>query len=162
MGVARKKGRAKRPVLAAIDFSPCSAKALIWAAKAAGKLEAPLVALHVVHDPESAPGYYVRSKKHGKHLKRIEEAAAEMMEEFLAKAAEARPNLFSGLEQRLVAGLPVNRILEVAEEINAQLIVMGSRGRTGLPHVLLGSKAEKVVQLSPIPVTIVKDGTNKK
>ncbi len=56
-----------------------------------------------------------------------------------------------------MVGLPITRILEVAEEIGAQLIVMGSHGRTGLPHLLLGSKAEKVAQLSPIPVTIVKN-----
>jgi universal stress protein A len=36
------------------------------------------------------------------------------------------------------------------------MIVMGSQGRTGLAHLLLGSKAERVVRLSPIPVTIVK------
>ena len=38
----------------------------------------------------------------------------------------------------------------------AHHIVIGSQGRTGLPHFLLGSKAERVVRLSPIPVTIVK------
>jgi nucleotide-binding universal stress UspA family protein len=36
------------------------------------------------------------------------------------------------------------------------MIVMGSVGRTGLSHIMLGSKAEQVVRLSPIPVTIVK------
>jgi nucleotide-binding universal stress UspA family protein len=38
---------------------------------------------------------------------------------------------------------------------------MGSQGRTGLSHVLLGSKAEQVVHLSPIPVTIVKNKHKK-
>ncbi|MGB5535376.1 MAG: universal stress protein, partial [Thiogranum sp.] len=56
----------------------------------------------------------------------------------------------------LVVGLPVNRILEVAKKSDASMIVMGSQGRTGLAHALLGSKAEQVVHLSPIPVTIVK------
>jgi nucleotide-binding universal stress UspA family protein len=58
----------------------------------------------------------------------------------------------------LVVGLPVNRILESAEKIHARMIVMGSQGRTGLAHALLGSKAEQVVRLSPAPVMIVKDG----
>ena len=55
-----------------------------------------------------------------------------------------------------MVGLPVNRILEVAKKSDARMIVMGSQGRTGLKHALLGSKAEQVVHLSPIPVTIVK------
>ena len=55
-----------------------------------------------------------------------------------------------------MVGLPVTRILEVATKTEAQMIVMGSQGRTGLSHLLLGSKAEKVAQLAPIPVTIVK------
>jgi len=54
----------------------------------------------------------------------------------------------------------VNRILEVAEQNHARMIVMGSQGRTGLKHALLGSKAEQVVHLSPIPVTIVKEDKN--
>jgi nucleotide-binding universal stress UspA family protein len=41
------------------------------------------------------------------------------------------------------------------------MIVMGSKGRTGLSHILLGSKAEQIVRLSPIPVTIVKAQTEQ-
>ena len=59
-------------------------------------------------------------------------------------------------ERVIVKGIPATRILEIAETRHARLIVMGSQGRTGLPHLLLGSKAERVVQMSPIPVTIVK------
>ena len=146
-----------KPILAAVDFSPFSERALLWAARTARSFEAPLVALHVVHDPSSAPGYYQHERKHKKHLKRIEETAAEMMAEFLDRMAKKHPKLLTGLKSKLVVGLPISRILEVAEQVDAQLIVMGSRGRTGLPHLLLGSKAEKVAQLSPIPVTIVKD-----
>lgn len=147
----------KRPILAAIDFSPFSERALIWAAHAAESFGVPLVALHVVHDPEAAPGYYQHARKRKKHLRRIEEAAADMMSEFCERIASEHPKLLGELDYRMVIGLPITRILEVAEEISAQLIVMGSRGRTGLSHLMLGSKAEKVVQLSPIPVTIVKD-----
>jgi nucleotide-binding universal stress UspA family protein len=59
-------------------------------------------------------------------------------------------------ETSLVVGLPVTRILETAARVKAGMIVMGSQGRTGLAHALLGSKAEQVVRLAPIPVTIVK------
>ena len=64
---------------------------------------------------------------------------------------------FKNLETRIVTGLPVTRILETAENIDARMIVMGSQGLTGLAHLLIGSKAEQVVRLSKIPVTIVKN-----
>ena len=147
---------AKRPVLAAIDFSPFSERALEWAADAARDFDAPLVVLHVVHDPASEPGYYQRAAAGDEPLQRIEEAAAEMMTEFLDGVSEEHPGLLVGAARRLVIGVPVTRILEVAQEIDAQLIVMGSHGRTGLSHLMLGSKAQSVAQLSPIPVTIVK------
>ena len=81
-----------------------------------------------------------------------------MLDSFVDKARESYPDVdqIERLERRLVVGLPANRILEVAEKVGARLIVMGSQGRTGLDHLLIGSKAERVVRLSPIPVTIVK------
>ena len=116
-----------------------------------------MLVLHVIHDPWSLPGYYERAKKKKKQLTRIGEAASEMMAEFLDRMGKVHGKTLQDFESRLVDGIPVTRILEVAEEVDAQLIVMGSQGRTGLPHMLLGSKAEKVAQLSPIPVTIVKE-----
>ena len=151
------KARRSGPILVPVDFSPHSAAALLWAYRFRTCLKAPVRVLHVAHDPESAPGYYLRSKRK-KHLRRIEEAAEEMMKDFLGQVAKDNPDneRLRDIEPILVHGLPVTRILEVADKIGASMIVMGSQGRTGLPHLLLGSKAERVVQLSPIPVTIVK------
>jgi universal stress protein A len=146
----------EQPILVTIDFSPFSERALSWAARAARCFDAPLVVLHVVHDPESDPGYYRRSLAEDEPLQRLEEAASEMMTEFLERMSQQSPPLPHDLERRLVIGVPATRILEVAKEIDAQLIVMGSHGRTGLSHALLGSKALSDAQLSPIPVTIVK------
>ncbi len=151
----RKKLPGERPILVPIDFSPSSEAVLRWAADAAGRYLAPLLVLHVVHDLAAAPGYY-HSKKG--RLRRLEETAADMMKDFLKGFRKAHPKLEAGcrIETLLVTGLPVNRILEVAEQSRAHHIVIGSQGRTGLPHLLLGSKAERVAQLAPIPVTIVK------
>ena len=159
MPKSKKKAPAARPILVPIDFSPHSEAALLWATNAARCLEAPLLVLHVVHDPGAAPGYYRRTKKKG--LRRMEEAAVEMMKEFLARLRQEHPDLEALREAatKLVVGLPVTRILEVAEKSSAQLMVVGSQGLTGLPRLLLGSKAERLAQLSPIPVTIVKAGT---
>ena len=85
-----KQDKRQGPILVPVDFSPQSAAALVWAARMCDCVEAPLIVLHVAHDPESAPGYYVRSKRK-KHLRRIEEAAQEMMEEFLDHVAKDNP-----------------------------------------------------------------------
>lgn len=145
------------PILVPVDFSPASVAALAWAAETALLMKVPLEILHVVHDPESAPGYYARSKRKG-HLRRFEDLAKEMMADFLDQFRTEHPKAaaLDKLTTTLVVGLPTTRILEVAKDRRACLIVMGSQGRTGLPRLFLGSKAERVVQLAPMPVTIVK------
>lgn len=144
-------------ILVAVDFSPPSAAALVWAARAAGALDQQLAILHVVHDPASAPGYY-RAKKHGKYVRRLQDAAGEMLETFVEAVAEENPEheAIRSADRRLEVGLPVTRVIEVAEAIGADLIVVGSHGRTGISHAWLGSKAERIAQRSPVPVTIVK------
>ncbi|MCH9646679.1 MAG: universal stress protein [Deltaproteobacteria bacterium] len=157
-----KKSRAakskKECVLVPVDFSERSRGAVRWAAAAARCFDLPLLLLHVAHDPGAAPGYYTKAKKRRRHLLGLEAAARLMLDEFLAEIPKEIPEL-EGLEVNdlLIVGLPVSRILEVAERHRARLIVMGSQGRTGLPHLMLGSKAERVVQLAKIPVTIVKE-----
>lgn len=144
------------PVLVAVDFTADSEAALLWACRYAEETGSAVKVLHVVHDPGDAPGYY---RTDGEDLLRpMEETAAEMLESFLDQLRAQHPDLSSlqGAESALTKGIPPSRILEAAARDDARLVVMGSRGRTGLPHLLLGSNAERVVQLSPVPVTIVK------
>lgn len=154
-----KKTNIEQPLLVPVDFSVHSETALLYACELSERLKIPLLVLHVVHDPAEMPGYYSQVTKK-KHLVRLEDAAAEMLDDFLKEIAGKYPKckLLRNLESMLVVGLPVTRILEVAKMVNATMIVMGSRGRTGLDHLMLGSKAEQVVRLSPLPVLIVKGG----
>jgi nucleotide-binding universal stress UspA family protein len=148
-----------RPILVPVDFSTHSEAALLCAAELAELIGAPLAVLHVVHDLGEAPGYYaVKGRK--KQLRRMEDVAADMLDEFMLGVRKAHPGhkALESARTLLVVGLPVNRILETADNLNARMIVMGSQGRTGLKHIMLGSKAEQVVNLSPVPVTIVKAG----
>jgi nucleotide-binding universal stress UspA family protein len=55
-------------------------------------------------------------------------------------------------ETLVISGDPAERVLETARGLNADLIVMGTHGRKGLGHLVLGSVAERVVRESPIPV----------
>ena len=145
-------------LLVAVDFSPYSEQALCFAGRLAEKLKDQLLVLHVIHDPAEAPGFYAQKGKKKKFLKSMEEAAEEMMAEFLLKMRQAHPDQvpIQKAKALLVVGTPVTRIVEVAEKKQVDMIIMGSHGRTGLAHLLVGSKVQRVVQLSPIPVTVVK------
>jgi nucleotide-binding universal stress UspA family protein len=156
--MAKKTKKNKETLLVATDFTPFSEKALIFAGNLADKLEAQLLILHVIHDPAEAPGFYVQKMKKKKFLHSMEEAANEMMEEFLKKAKKDHPGQTSIQEAipLLVVGTPVSRIIEIAEKRQANMIIVGSHGRTGLSRALIGSKAERLVRLSPIPVIVNK------
>lgn len=146
-----------QPILVAIDFSPHSEATFDSAMEMAEKMGSPLTVLHVVHDLAEAPGYYA-VKGRMKQLRRLEDVAKEMLHGFMQKMETKYPKraVLKKATPMLVVGLPVNRILEIAAKINARMIVMGSQGRTGLPRLMLGAKAEQVVRLSPISVLIVK------
>lgn len=144
------------PVLCAVDFSKDSGAALLWAARYAERENARLVVLHVVHDPASSPGFYHKPK--AGWLRPMEEVAQEMFNEFLVGMRERNPEAVGlrRIETMVLAGLPAGRITEAANEIGAGLLVVGSQGRTGLPQIMLGSVAQRVVQISKVPVTVVK------
>jgi nucleotide-binding universal stress UspA family protein len=93
----------------------------------------------------------------------MEEAAEEMMGEFLLKMRQAHPGIvpIQKAKALLVVGTPVTRIVEVAEKRQVGMIILGSHGRTGLAHLLIGSKVQRVVQLSSVPVTVVKTPQGK-
>jgi len=147
-----------KPILVPVDFSSHSETALIYAAELAQMLGSKLVILHIVHDLNEAPGYY-SVKGRDKQMRRMEDVAAEMLDEFFRRMQKKHSGLLSleKAETMLVVGLPVNRILELAEKTHAGMIIMGSQGRTGLARAMLGSKAEQVVRLAQIPVMIIKD-----
>jgi nucleotide-binding universal stress UspA family protein len=150
----------KQTILVAVDFSEHSASALVHAANLALRLDDQLLVLHVIHDQTGS--YYADKKlKKGekKRLKRLEEIAAEMMEELLQQQIDAHRDIKEVLKKAqvmLVAGLTVTKILQVIEKTAPEMLVLGNKGHSSLQHILLGSKAEQLVRLCPIPVTLVK------
>ena len=149
-------------VLVAVDFSEDSRAALVWASRYSDLCGDPLVILHVVHDPASDPGFY--RKALGKPLQPLREAAEEMMDEFIDSVLEENPKLAVVAEatRHLVPGLPASRIVEVSNMLGSSMVVIGSRGLTGLKNILLGSVATKVVKLSARPVVVIKSENSKR
>lgn len=151
------KTKDPRPILVAIDFSADSEAALLWANNYTKCSQSNLIILHVIHDPAAAPGFY--HTKNADWRKPMASVANQMAKDFMQKMFEKHPSLSAIHEANLefVQGLPPGRIVEFAEKKNADIIVLGSCGRSGLSHILLGSVAERVAQLAKVPVVIVKN-----
>ena len=134
-----------RNILVPTDFSPTSDAALHYATQMALTLGARLYLMHV-------PG------KTGEHfeanfpLGRFETASRERLSSFLTQEelARLRP------EYALRVGVPADEIVRYADLCNIDLIIMGTHGRSGIAHVLIGSVAEQVVRVAPCPVLLVR------
>ncbi|MFO7766552.1 MAG: universal stress protein [Pelovirga sp.] len=139
-------------ILIAVDFSDSSQNAFKVALNMADKYSARLILLHVINEPVDLRGFYVPHISFEKLEEEIEEGANKMMESF------CRQNLdgYDNYESFIVPGLPYEQIIQQADQHSADLIVLGTHGRTGLDHVLFGSTAEKVVRKSPLPVLTVR------
>jgi nucleotide-binding universal stress UspA family protein len=155
--------KSKRPILVPVDFSGHSVAALLKACELAACTHQPIIVLHVVHDPAEMPGYYGQVTKK-KKLQRIDDLAQEALDAFMHDTVKEHSDneILRKVKTELVVGLPTTRILEMVEKLKASMVVMGSQGRTGLKHFMLGSKAEQIVRLCPVPVLIVKKNNKKK
>ncbi len=137
-----------RTILGATDLSDSSLPALDLAAALARDQGARLVVLHVpVPPPFVRPGEMARIlQQPGGYRRKLEE----QLQRFCP------PGLESRIDYRLEEGDPGVEILRVAEDLACDLIVMGTHGRTGLSHLLMGSVAEKVVRRACCPVLTVR------
>jgi universal stress protein A len=139
-------------ILVAVDFSDSSDNAFQRALLMAKQIDARLIVLHVVNEPIDIRGYYVSPISFEKLDREIEEGAKKMMDTFCQKYL----NDFENYESVIVSGQPHEQIISQATEKNADLIVLGTHGRSGFDHVLFGSTAEKVVRKSPYPVLTIR------
>ncbi|MBS1855190.1 MAG: universal stress protein [Acidobacteria bacterium] len=140
-------------ILCPVDFSDISGYALRAASRIAACSSAKLIAVHA--DWFEAPAYFTSGK--------IEEMKAEFQRDSAAAhqslAAFVRDTLgesAAAVETRVVEGLPVDVILRLARETRADLVAMGTHGRSGVQKWMLGSVAERVIRESPAPVLTVR------
>lgn len=141
-----------RTLLVPVDFSRHSGRALGVAIELAREFGAEIHLLHAYELPVGpALAYGIPLPQDLDEEMR--DAAARRLEKALHRVEEA------GLrgETHLVQSTPAEAIAQLARELPADLIVMGTRGLAGLKHVLLGSVAERVLRLAPCPVLTVKE-----
>lgn len=141
-----------RQILVPIDFSDHSMKALRTATELGGTFGAKLVLLHALHlgiffggaeEPVVPPQDFFETLRTGAS-QRLEKLAQDVR-------AKGVP-----VEVRVSEAPAVEAILAAAREPGIDLIVMSTHGLTGLKHLLLGSVAERILQLAPCPVLSVK------
>ena len=139
-------------VLCPVDFSNCSDHALQYAVALAQTYHADLLLLHVVIPPMSSlPGDPMISEV-VQDQQELEIACTARLEETTSPIRELGINV----QSCIVNGIPFAEIIRVAREETADIIVIGTHGRSGLKHLLIGSSAERVVRKAPCPVLTVK------
>ncbi len=139
-------------ILVPTDFSECSERALDYAVALGVKFGAQITLLHILHDlvtvfPE--PG--VSLPIPGNYVQEMHESA----EQHLSRLVEKIPADVAGAAE-IRYGTAFVEIIRFAQEKPFDLIAIGTHGRTGLAHVLLGSVAEKIVRKAPCPVLTVR------
>lgn len=141
-------------VLVATDFGDAAGAALRYGTELARSFDATLHVLHVVDDlgaHATTPG--TAQLNLGQLQTALEEEAQEALDRLVGGDDQ------SGVAMRahlLTSPRPAKAILDFARDQVIDLIVVGTQGRTGVAHMLLGSVAEKVVRSAPCPVLTVR------
>jgi nucleotide-binding universal stress UspA family protein len=139
-------------ILVPTDFSPHSEKALEFAEKLAKLTGGKIHLLHCYQINVGGISPYGVTIPDDFN-REIREAAAEKVEELERKVAAEGIEV----EAHITPRYPSEAVTDLAKEIGADLIVMGTRGATGLKHIFLGSVAERTLRIAPCPVLTVKE-----
>ena len=140
-------------ILVAIDGSEISLNAADYGIAMAKKDNAKLVVINIVYTPAST-FTYTKQAWFDEFLKKAKDEAVEWFNKIKKNATENGVEVKTETAEELYS-VPA-AIVKYAENENADLIIMGSTGKTGFKRLLLGSVANDVVIHSPIPVMIIK------
>jgi nucleotide-binding universal stress UspA family protein len=143
-----------RRILHASDFSPASRPAFRRALDLARANRARLTLVHVysTYIPMMGEGYVGSAQVYDKMIVDIRTDAQRRLDRLVTQARK------NGVRAKglLLDGIPHDRIVRAARSTRADLIVLGTHGRTGLGRLFLGSVAARVVTLAPCPVLTVR------
>jgi nucleotide-binding universal stress UspA family protein len=142
-------------ILVPVDFSPGALHALNFAVSLAGRIGASIVLVHVM-DPIYVPG-----RLDSPRLRSLQMEAHEDTRRLLAGLAKRRVRPHVPVRHYLLKGTPSAKIVEAASRTGADLVVMGSEGRSGIKRFLVGSVAERVIRHARCPVLVVRDRVHR-
>lgn len=146
-------------ILIATDGSKYSQKAVDYGIELAGKIGASVMVLYVVN-MRSLEMYAI---SHHDDIGGYESADLMLKDEgrqALDYALAAAKKAGVEASEKMTRGYPADEIIRLSERECVSMIVMGSLGKTGLEHLLLGSVSEDVVKKAPCPVLVVRGDTN--
>jgi universal stress protein A len=141
-------------ILVPTDFSADADAAFDYALGLARKFDASVHLLHVVEDPLAAGMW-----SSGVYTAEIAGLQVNLVHDAEARLRRSVPDAAAPVSTEVRTGNAAREILKAAQERNADLLVMGTRGRTGIAHIVMGSVAERVVRLALCPVLTLKAGT---
>jgi nucleotide-binding universal stress UspA family protein len=139
-------------ILCPIDFSDASLAALETAAEVARRYGAKVALFHAY----PVPGYTFPDGSFVASSKMLEELTSQANRHMAEWKAKAEAMGIGHVEAATAIGEPAHEILAFAKAQSADLVVIGTHGRTGLQHALMGSVAERVVRRSLCPVLTVR------
>jgi len=139
-------------ILCPIDFSDASRAALETACELARRFDAKLALFHAY----PVPGYTFPDGSFVASTKMLEELADQAKRHLDEWKGLAEATGVKGVETATAVGEPAHEIVAFAREQQSDLLVLGTHGRSGLSHALMGSVAERVVRKAPCPVLTVR------
>jgi universal stress protein A len=143
-----------RRILVAIDFSDGSRAAVLVAAELAERFGGSIELLHVWQPPPLRSDLMIWAENDETPLRQYGRKQAER--ELRQFVEGSLPELGAGLAWSVAEGDPASVILEYAASGRYDLVAVGTHGRTGIDHLLVGSIAEKIVRAAACPVLTVR------
>ncbi len=140
-----------KKIVCPTDFSETSGKAVEYALFLAKAHQAELILLHVVDHLQGFDHYEILALTPMEIAKKMDKRATESLDELVNRIKGS-----VAVDKAVQHGKTSVEICEAAKAAQADLIVIGSHGRTGLTHVLIGSVAETVVRHADCPVLVVR------
>lgn len=141
----------QKTILFPTDFSTASDAALPHAEALARQADARLLIVHIEEPPLAYGG--------GELYYGLPEPDSDRIRKMLDDVRPADPAL--PFDHRLTMGDPASEIVRLAADESAEMIVLGTHGRTGMTRLLMGSVAEAVVRRAPCPVLVYREAAQK-
>ena len=149
-----------KKILVALAFTPYSEGVFNYAVKIAQSFNAQLVIGSIINSRDVAAvgkivsmGYDVNGDHYVADIRKERQA---LLEQFVAASSFNRENI----KIIIKVGNPIEELLKLTVKENIDLVVMGTKGRTDLEHVIIGSVASKLFRRSPVPVVSYRDEKN--